>query len=227
MYDLVRGPLVWISIVVFVVGTVIQVARFYRLSRPKATMKIKPKAPSAGQAEKPPLLPTESFAYKLRMLKMTVLGVNPVMIVVTTVFHVTLVLTPFFVLGHNILLDLSWGLSLPSLAEAVTDALTVVVLLGGAYFLYRRLFVAKVRSITGAYDYVVLLIATAPFITGFLAYHHIFDYDAVVFLHMLAGEIMLMAIPFTKLVHMPFFFINRFAMIHENTFGTGGSRTWR
>jgi nitrate reductase gamma subunit len=49
----------------------------------------------------------------------------------------------------------------------------------------------------------------------------------VILLHMLAGEIMLMAIPFTKLVHMPFFFINRFLLVHENTFGAGGSRIWR
>ena len=98
---------------------------------------------------------------------------------------------------------------------------------GGVYFLCRRLFRARVRAIPSAYDYVVLFFATAPFITGFMAYHHFLDYDTVILLHMLAGEIMLMAIPFTKLVHMPFFFINRFVMIHENTFGTGGSRIWR
>jgi nitrate reductase gamma subunit len=149
------------------------------------------------------------------------------MIAVTTLFHLALVLTPFFVLGHNVLLDLTWHISLPSLPEAVADGFTVVVLAGGLFFLLRRIFLARVRAISTAYDYLVLLIATAPFITGFLAYHHLFDYDTVILLHMLFGEIMLMAVPFTKLVHMPFYFINRFLLVHENTMGSGGSRVWR
>lgn len=226
MYDIVRGPLVWVALIVFIVGTIIQIGRFYRLSRPKETLKFKPRAPKPGEPVAVEPLPTASWAYKLKMLKLTILGSQPIMIVITTIFHVCLVLTPLFVLGHNVLIDLAWGMSFPSFPETVTDALTVIVMAGGVYFLYRRLFVRRVRAITTSYDYIVLLIATAPFISGFLAYHRLFDYDTVIFIHMLAGEIMLMAIPFTKLVHMPFFFINRFVMIHENTFGRGGSRIW-
>jgi nitrate reductase gamma subunit len=102
-----------------------------------------------------------------------------------------------------------------------------VVIAGGIFFLLRRLFLNRVRAISTPYDYLVLLIATAPFVTGFLAFHHLFDYDTVIVLHILAGEIMLMAVPFTKLVHMPYFFINRFVLVHENTLGAGGSRIWR
>jgi nitrate reductase gamma subunit len=154
-------------------------------------------------------------------------GINPVMISVTTIFHLALVLTPLFVLGHNVLLDLAWQASLPSFPEALADGLTVVVIAGGVFFFLRRIFLARVRAISSAYDYLVLLIATAPFVTGFLAYHRLFDYDTVILLHMLAGEIMLMAVPFTKLVHMPYFFINRFVLVHENTLGAGGNRIWR
>ena len=162
-----------------------------------------------------------------QQMRLSVVGINPIMISVTTVFHLALVLTPFFVLGHNVLLDLAWHVSLPSLPEAFADGLTAVVIAGGIFFLLRRLFLARVRSISTPYDFLVLLIATAPFITGFLAYHHLFDYDTVIVLHILAGEIMLMAVPFTKLVHMPYFFINRFVLVHENTLGAGGNRTWR
>jgi nitrate reductase gamma subunit len=136
-------------------------------------------------------------------------------------------LTPFFVLGHNVLLDVAWHASLPSLPEVVGDGFTIVVIAGGLFFLLRRVFLDRVRAISTPYDYLVLFIATAPFVTGFLAYHHLFDYDTVIVLHMLAGEIMLMAVPFTKLVHMPYFFINRFVLVHENTLGAGGSRIWR
>ncbi len=224
MYDLVRGPLVWVAFIVFIVGTIYQVVRFYSLSRKESPFRLIKPTGGPPKTEEPPAAPELTFGQRLRL---SIVGTSPVMITVTTVFHVLLVLTPIFVLGHNVLWDLAWGVSPPSLSETVTDVLTMIVIAGGAYFLGRRLFMARVRAITSAYDYAILAIATAPFITGFLAYRHIFDYDTVILLHMLAGEIMLIAIPFTKLVHMPFFFINRFLMVHENTFGTGGSRVWR
>jgi nitrate reductase gamma subunit len=224
MYDLVRGPLVWVAFLVFIIGTVYQVVRFYSLSRKNPQFRLSKPTGGPPQTEAPMGAPVLTFGQRLRL---SIAGTNPVMIAVTTVFHVLLVLTPFFVLGHNVLWDLAWGVSPPSLSEAFTDVLTLIVIGGGVYFLGRRLFMARVRAITSAYDYLILAIATAPFVTGFLAYRHLFDYDTVILLHMLAGEIMLMAIPFTKLVHMPFFFINRFLLVHENTFGAGGSRIWR
>jgi nitrate reductase gamma subunit len=227
MYDIVRGPLVWVSFLVFILGTTIQVMRFYRLSRLKRPPKFNDGAVAPGAPKQTGPLPTSSLRYKLEMLRLTILGGQPVMIVTTTIFHVCLVLTPLFVLAHNILLDLSWGISFVSVPESVTDALTVIVILGGLYFLHRRMFVYRVVTITTAYDYIVLLIVTAPFVSGFLAYHQVFDYHTLIFIHMLSGEILLMAIPFTKLVHMPFFFINRFVLIHENTLGRGGNRVWR
>jgi nitrate reductase gamma subunit len=136
-----------------------------------------------------------------------------------------LILTPFFVLGHNILLDESWGLSLWSLSERTTDVLTVVILLCAAYFLMRRVGVARVRAITSGYDYLILLITVAPFVTGFFAYHQWFDYRIVIILHILAGEVMLAAIPFTKLGHMLFLFLYRFLIGSEHSFSQG-TRTW-
>jgi nitrate reductase gamma subunit len=101
----------------------------------------------------------------------------------------------------------------------------VIVLICGAYFLGRRLFLARVRAISSIYDYVILLIAVAPFLTGFLAYHQWWDYKTVIFLHILTGEIMLITLPFTKLGHMLFFFLYRFFIGSEYSF-VRGSRTW-
>jgi nitrate reductase gamma subunit len=147
------------------------------------------------------------------------------MMIVTLVFHGCLILAPIFLLGHNMLLDQSWGLSLWSLPESFTDGLTITVLICALFFLMRRLFLARVRAITSLYDYFVLLIAVAPFFTGFLAYHQWFDYRIVMILHILAGELMLITIPFTKSGHMLFFFLYRFFIGSEYSF-TRGSRTW-
>lgn len=225
MYDFIRGPLVWVAFLVFILGTVYQVYRFYQLSRPKDRYLLR--VPFGKPPKDPAEPPDEPALTWWQEMRLSVVGVNPIMVFVTTVFHLALVLTPLFVLGHNVLLDLAWYVSLPSLPEAISDGFTAVVIAGGIFFLLRRLFLARVRAISTTYDFLVLLIATAPFITGFLAYHHLFDYDTVIILHILAGEIMLMAVPFTKLVHMPYFFINRFVLVHENALGAGGSRTWR
>ena len=225
MYDFIRGPLVWVAFLVFIFGTIYQVYRFYRLSRPKEPFHLR--IPFGKPPKDPDETPAEPDLTWWQQMRLSVVGVNPIMTSVTTIFHLFLVLTPFFVLGHNVLLDVAWHASLPSLPEAVGDGFTIVVIAGGLFFLLRRIFLDRVRAISTPYDYLVLFIATAPFVTGFLAYHHLFDYDTVIVLHILAGEIMLMAVPFTKLVHMPYFFINRFVLVHENTLGAGGSRIWR
>jgi nitrate reductase gamma subunit len=61
-----------------------------------------------------------------------------------------------------------------------------------------------VRYVTSASDYIILAIVAAPFITGFLAYYQWFGYQFFLNLHILTGEIMLVAIPFTRLSHMLF-----------------------
>jgi nitrate reductase gamma subunit len=85
--------------------------------------------------------------------------------------------------------------------------------------------VRKVRVITTVYDYIILLITVAPFLTGTFAYHQWLDYQTVIFLHILAGEVMFITMPFTKLGHMLFFFFYRFFIGSEYSFSRG-TRIW-
>lgn len=219
MYDFVGTKLVSIAVIVLVLGLIYQGIQFFKLTRKKEwvypPLEVKSQKKSAGQF----------IANCLASLNGTLWKTDPLMTIVTSIFHVCLFLTPIFLLGHNILLDQAWGISLWSLPEPVTDALTVVVLFCAVFFLARRLFLSRVRAITTAYDYLVLFIAVAPFLTGYLAYRQWFHYDTVICLHILTGAIMLITIPFTKLGHMPFFFLYRFLIGAEYSFGRG-SRTW-
>lgn len=223
MYQCLRGPFVWASLILFIIGTIFQIFRFYSLSR------------KAGPSPRVPLLkPVREekkgffrgrIAAILKKAGQTVLAVHPIPITVSTVFHLCLVFVPLFVLGHNDLIELTLGFRLPSVSEQFSDLLTLIVLLCCAFFLFRRIFLSRVRAITTFYDYLVLALAAAPFLSGFLAFHQIFDYKTVMTIHMLSGELMLVAIPFTKLTHMIFFFFNRFLVINEHTLGRG-SRAW-
>ena len=73
----------------------------------------------------------------------------------------------------------------------------------------RRIALPEVRILTTFYDYLLLLITVAPFVTGFLAFHLAPDYKFWVIAHILSGEIMLICIPFTKLSHIVMFFMSR------------------
>ncbi len=221
MCSFVEGKLVSIAFILFVLGLLFQAFQFFKLTRkkewgsPPLPVEAKPQKKTVGQWVQ------QGFHALNGILWET----DPVLTLVTSVFHVFLIVAPLFLLGHNLLLDQSWGLSLFSLPESLSDVLTVVILLSGIYFLGRRLFLARVRAISSAYDYIILLIAVAPFLTGFLAYHQWFDYNTIIFLHILSGEVMLITIPFTKLGHMLFFFLYRFFIGSEYSF-VRGSRTW-
>jgi nitrate reductase gamma subunit len=219
MVDFIRGQLISIAFVIFILGLIFQLFQFFKLTKKKEWVyppsQITSEKKTAGQW----------VAFCLVSLNGTLWKTDPLMMIMTSVFHVFLISVPIFLLGHNIVLDQSWGLSLWSLPESITDILTVVVLICAAFFLARRLFLARVRAITTTYDYVILLIAAAPFLTGYFAYHQWFNYDTVMTLHILAGEVMLITIPFTKLGHMLFFFLYRFLIGSEYSFAKG-ARAW-
>jgi nitrate reductase gamma subunit len=103
--------------------------------------------------------------------------------------------------------------------------MTLIVVAGCGYFLCRRLVLPEAKFVTFVSDYVILAIVAAPFITGFLAYHQWFGYKIWLILHMLSGEIMLAAIPFTRLSHMLFFPLNR-AYIGSEFGAVRHSRDW-
>jgi len=241
IYQFVGGPLVWFSFIVFIAGMIHQIHRFFlEYSKQKPMTQYQPpgfkKQPPIGWFSKDAIktrialikqwFSKENRTRNIAMFRATnVFGIHPAFSWTTLIFHLCLVITPLFVLAHNLLLDEALGLSFFSWSEALTDIMTVVLLVCGAYFLYRRLFIRRVRAITTFYDYVMLFIAVAPFLTGFLAYHQIYDYQTMVILHILAGELMLIAIPYTKFAHMVYFFLQRFFVASEYSFGKG-NRTW-
>jgi nitrate reductase gamma subunit len=222
LYDFIQGPLIWIAVIIFVVGVVFQVIQFFTLTKRKYPVYLSTGTPPQATGKKRCLQGMIEWFYSLRK---TVWHTHTSVMVMTSLFHFFLMVTPFFVLGHNILLDQALGVSFLSVPELMTDLVTVMVFICAAFFLYRRLFVARVRAITTGYDYLMFLITLAPFLTGYFAYHQWFDYSTVIFLHILSGEVMLIIIPFTKLGHMIFFFLYRFLIGSEYSFSQG-RRAW-
>ncbi|QTA82786.1 NarG-like domain-containing protein [Desulfonema limicola] len=232
MYDFLIGPMLAFSLVVFVAGVWYRVHQFFSLSKEsKIDLSCLPKiiSDSIDNREKDEYIRINSatdllLKWKLR-LKRTFLGKHPFFSAVTIIFHSILILLPIVTVGHNVLLDDYFGFSFPTLSESSVDQLTLLFIVLFFFFFLRRIFSARVRSVTTYRDYIALLATGLPFITGYLAYHQVFSYDIMLYLHIICGELMLIAIPFTKLVHMPFFILSRFFIRYELTFGSG-TRKW-
>jgi len=222
LYNFLLGPAFATAWVVFVVGFA---WRFYQYSRVTRRFEARPIAtPRAAPDDRALLLRgVGPVGRTLRTvggwLRGTVFTTNPAMGTVSLVFHVALFLAPLTLPAHAILLKLGTGVGLPMLSERFVDHLTVFLLIPGAFFLLRRLLVPRVRALTTIRDYLVLLMVAAPFVTGYLAYHQVLPYKAMILSHMFLGEVLIGAIPFTKLGHMPFLIFARFF--------TAGEYSWR
>jgi nitrate reductase gamma subunit len=241
LYQLASGPGMYLTVVLFLGGLAVQIWRFRHETLPRELRRLPTRPPQAPRksdaAETPQRRPgfwglvdiVERSAQPLdrlqRWLSRSAAGVHPLMIVLTAVFHVLLFVTPIFLVAHNTLLRSAFGFGLPSLPEALSDLLTFVVLICVLSFLYRRLFLRRVRAITSAYDLFVLLITGLPFVTGFACYHQMGPYMPLLLLHVVSGELMLILVPFTRLGHAVFFFFYRFLMDSEYSFRQG-SRAW-
>ena len=218
----IKGPLVWIAFIVFISGLIIQTIRLLKLTRKNEIRRF---VPDKGIYPQMNLSKKDRFIRYLMLQKVNILTHSIGLVLASTIFHICLVVTPLFVFGHNILLDTSFGFSFISFPEKITDIMTKFVIAGGIVFFLRRLLLHRVRIISTLYDYILLFIAVAPFFTGFMAYHDIYNYNVIIIIHILCGELMLMMIPFSKFFHMVFFFISRFMIISEHSLGKP-KRSW-
>lgn len=194
-YEFVTGPLAWAAWGIFLLGSAWRLYSMYQLAKTKDASSIA----------------FMNWGFSLRSIVNWLIPFNalgwrnsPVMTVATFAFHACLLLAPIFLAAHVMLWDQFFGISYVSLPDGVADIMTLVVIAACLYFAGRRLVQPEVRYITTGQDWLVLAIVLAPFLTGFLAYHQALNYDLMIILHVVAGEIMLAAIPFTRLSHMVF-----------------------
>jgi len=193
LYVFITGPLAWAAFILFIGGSL------YRLLAMLILVNKKEKF----------IFSYMSWRYGFRSILHWItpfatenMKKHPVLTIVTFAFHICLILIPIFLLSHVILWDESWNLSWWSLPDGVADFMTIIVIGSCIFFLVRRLVSPEVQFVTSASDYFILAIVAAPFVTGFFAYHQWFAYKFFMILHILTGEIMLVAIPFTRLSHM-------------------------
>jgi len=216
IYNFVSGPLVWASFLICIFGSLYRIINLLLLVYKKEAF----------------IFNFMSFKYSLRSIfhwiipfASTNMRKHPVMTIVTFAFHICLIFAPVLLLSHIVLWDESWNISWWAIPDHVADLMTVIVILSCLFFLARRLTLEEVKFVTSPTDYVLLFIVVAPFITGFWAYHQFPGYAVALILHILSGEILLVAIPFTRLSHMIFAVFTR-AYMGSEFGGIRHARDW-
>ena len=193
IYHFVSGPMVWLSIIIFLLGSVYRFYTLFYLTLKKEKF----------------ILSFMSLKYGLRSILHWIIPFGslgwrsqPVLTIMTFAFHISLFVAPLFLLSHVIMLKEGIGISWATVSDSTADIMTLIVLIGCVFFIGRRIFKKDVKYLTSPNDFLLIGIVIAPFLTGFIAYHQFFAYKLMMVLHIISGEILLMAIPFTRLSHM-------------------------
>ncbi|MGA7563183.1 MAG: hypothetical protein WBW55_08275 [Desulfobaccales bacterium] len=204
LYELITGPLLWLSFGIFFVGLTFRVVRYFQgldWQLDRVAYRAHPGLGLKGALRSIVhwLVPFWSEGWRAK----------PLYTLIFFIFHVGLVLTPLFLLGHAVMFKERWGVNLPTLSMGLADVLTIAVMITAVCIAIRRLGLPEVRIVTTCYDFLLLLLSVAPFVTGFLAVHQATHYQLWLYSHILSGELLLIAIPSTKLFHVVGFFLSR------------------
>ncbi len=200
LYNFLKGPMVWVAFIVFISGSAYRIISLMLLAKKDRVVY--------------PYLSLK-YAFRSFMHWLTPFGsrnmrLHPWMTFVAFIFHIGVIFVPVFLYPHIVLWHKAWGIRWWSLPDKIADILTVIIILCCIFFILRRIVASEVRFVTYASDYLIIAIVMAPFLTGFLAFHRIFEpYRLILILHIFLGELMLMSIPFTRLGHMFSFWLTR------------------
>ena len=124
--------------------------------------------------------------------------------VFSILFHVGLILVPIFLFAHIQLWENSVGISWIALPYSVAFWLTISTILFGAALFITRLVNRTAKALSRKQDYLWLILLLIPFVTGFIcanlnivpSYYRFF-----MLVHVLAGELIFVLIPFSKIAH--------------------------
>jgi len=205
MYQIITGPLLWLTFLVFFAGLGWRVYTYvkgldWKLDRVAYGTQTAYGVRGAVRSILAWIVPFGSQGWK----------VKPIFTLMFFTFHIGIVVVPLFLVGHAVVFTMRFGASLPTIPMGLADALTIAMLCAAAFIVIRRIALPEVRIVTSLYDYLLIAITVAPFVTGFMAVHQLGgDYTFWLYAHILSGEIMLLAVPFTKLFHVVGFFLSR------------------
>lgn len=119
-------------------------------------------------------------------------------------FHATLILILIFHQDHILSVRQVIGISWPFIDRPIVDLLAIACILCAIFLLSNRLFTDSGRTMSEAMDYFLLSLILVALVSGFLASTDFnpFSHGAMLLVHAVCGNLILMLIPFSRLGHI-------------------------
>ncbi len=198
-YEFVRGPLAMIAFTIFILGIFYQILSMIRIG--KKSKMLYPRESLTGSIR--------SILHHLLPFGATYMRKRPIFATITVLFHISVILLPIFLLAHIILWFESFDIIWLSIPDDLADGMTIIVLVSCIFFIGRRLVVTEVRQVSKVSDYLLPVVIFISFLTGFVALHQWGPYRPMLILHIVSSEILIILIPFSRLMHVIFFIFSR------------------
>jgi nitrate reductase gamma subunit len=119
-------------------------------------------------------------------------------------FHVAMIVTPLFLASHILLWRSSVGFGWPALPQELANWLTLLVIATGLGLFFGRALDSRARQVSRLQDYLWPLLIATPFVTGYIASNAVIGprtYQQMMLVHVYAGDLIMLMIPFTKIAH--------------------------
>ncbi|NIA28136.1 MAG: nitrate reductase [Desulfobulbaceae bacterium] len=127
------------------------------------------------------------------------------------VWHIAFFVTVLFYQPHIAFFKSVLGFGWPGLPSHVVVIPASIALAILVTLMIRRIIHPVMRVISTPGDYLSLIIIISALVTGLMAYAHMGPrYETMLGLHIVNVELLLIWIPFSKLVHMVFWLLSRY-----------------
>jgi nitrate reductase gamma subunit len=129
---------------------------------------------------------------------------EPLFSLTSILFHLAILIVPVFLAGHVALWFRSVGLWWPAIPNELADVLTIVAATAAVALVVQRLAARSTRALSRFQDYALPLVIALPFVSGFMVMHPAYNpysYSAVLFVHVMSANLVMVLIPLTKLTH--------------------------
>jgi len=197
----VKGPLFSIAVAIFAFGILIRLFEIFALGR----------SHNYAAARGNEVIPGLKTVYRRFNPDPGTFKRSTFDVVVGTLWHVGFVVALLLFIPHIELIKSTVGVSWPGLPNPVVDAVTAITLLGLVAVLIHRFTQPVKRFLSTPQDYLIWAVTFLPVLTGYLAYHRLINpYPLALGLHILAAEVFLIVLPFTKLTHIFTAFVARY-----------------
>ena len=192
-----RGPGLFYATVIMVFGLTLRVFEILALGRPDELAETR----SSGVED----------GFKLILKRSLPEPRNWKYITAAYIFHVGLLIVILFFIPHTQFFRDVFGVFWDGWPNYIIDFFTVLSIAAMLYTMAQRFVDPTRRILSRMSDYFTWLVTFLPLVTGYMAFHRLgTDYTLMLALHILSVELLMVALPFSKLTHAITFLWSRY-----------------